>query len=124
MTTTTTMRPMPTEADVAEIWTIAEAYTGSRWISDVTATSGGVLVRYAYDLSSPAPALEAVGYATVPIRRGLVLVTGAVDQVALLDAQITALTRRRAELLAEREDEDEAEFADRMGFEARMGGPF
>lgn len=54
-----------------------------------------------------------MGYSTTQIRKGLVLVTGAVDQVALLDAQIAALTERREALVAEREDEDE--FADRMG---------
>ncbi|WP_160050103.1 MULTISPECIES: hypothetical protein [unclassified Nocardiopsis] len=95
-------RTMPTKADVPEIRTIAETYSGDIAIISVTATSGGVLVRYDRRLYSnnPAPALDAVGYTTTSIREGLLLVTGAVDQLALLDAQIAALTERRAALAA------------------------
>jgi hypothetical protein len=91
---------MPTEAHIPEIHTIATAYSGDSMILAATATSGGVLVRYDRRYgTSPAPALEAVGYTTTAIRQGLVLVTGTVDPIALLDAQIAALQARRAELL-------------------------
>jgi hypothetical protein len=90
---------MPTEVDVPEIRTIAETFSGSM-IIDVTATSGGVLVTYDRRYgASPAPALEAVGYTTTAIRKGMDLVTGVVDPIALLDAQIAALQARRADLL-------------------------
>ncbi|MEU5859351.1 hypothetical protein ABZ799_28900 [Nocardiopsis dassonvillei] len=99
-TTTPAVRPMPTATDVPEIREIAQAHSGSNRIYEVLATSGGVLVRHDRTCGeSPAPALEAVGYSTVVIRQGLVLVTGAVDPIALLDAQIAALQTRRADLL-------------------------
>jgi len=96
----TAARPMPGPDDVAEIRTIAEAYTGDQWIYQVIATSAGVLVRYHFDFRSPAPALEAVGYRTETLRHGLVLVTGAVDRLALLEAQIAALQAERDRLAA------------------------
>jgi hypothetical protein len=98
--TVTATRPMPTEANIPEIHTIATAYSGDSMILAVTATSGGVLVRYDRRYgTSPAPALEAVGYSTASLREGLVLVTGTVDPIALLDAQIATLQARRADLL-------------------------
>lgn len=102
-TTSIATRTMPTEADVPEISTIATAYSGDSMIIAVTATSGGVLVRYDRNYgTTPVPALEAVGYTTTEIRQGLLLVTGTVDPIALLDAQIAALTARRDALTAER----------------------
>lgn len=94
------VRPMPTETDVPEITQIARMFLGheSR-IFEVKATTGGVLVRYHADFKVPAPALEAVGYRTTQLRAGLVLVTGAVDVLARLDAQIAALKSERARLL-------------------------
>ncbi|MGW9351741.1 hypothetical protein [Nocardiopsis flavescens] len=97
--TTAVVRPMPTEADAGEIRAIAEAYSGDAMILAVTPTSGGTLVGYYTDGRSPGPALEEVGYRTRLLRRGLVLVTGAVDRVALLDAQIAALKAERERLL-------------------------
>ncbi|SHK92758.1 hypothetical protein SAMN05421803_14324 [Nocardiopsis flavescens] len=94
------VRPMPTKADAPEIRAIAEAYSGDCMIDEVTTTSGGTLVRYDRRFGkSPAPALEAVGYTTVDLRKGLLLVTGAVDQVARLEAQISALRAERERLL-------------------------
>lgn len=98
--TTAPTQLMPTEADVPEIEAVAAIHIGKSSYLQVQATSGGVLVRYhRTDDASPQPALEAVGYTTTSIRQGLLLVTGAIDHLALLEAQIAALTAQRDALV-------------------------
>lgn len=93
-------RPMPTEADTEEIARIAAMVLGDgRLVFETAATSGGVLLRYHRGYDSPASALEEVGYTVTDLRAGLLLVTGRVDRVALLDAQISALKAERERLL-------------------------
>lgn len=82
-------------AQAAEIRTIAAMFCGDTHIYKVCATAGGVLLQYSRDVDSPAPALEAVGYTTTVLRAGLLLVTGGLDLVELLDAQIAGLTALR-----------------------------
>lgn len=100
---TATSRIMPTEADVPEIRAITALAVGDNdWVFNVRATSGGVLVRYHRDRTSPTTALAAIGYTVTVIGAGLVLVTGAVDRLALLEGQIAALSAERDRLLAQR----------------------
>ena len=103
MSTPAPTKNMPTEDNVPEIKAITSlALNGVEWVYEVRATSGGVLVRYHRDRTSPVMTLAAIGYTVTVIGAGLVLVTGAVDRLALLEGQIAALAAERDALLEER----------------------
>src|SRR5699024_12334790 len=90
--------------------------TLGRGIWSSTTTPAGVLVTLSgKDTDDVINALRAAGYTATEVGSGTVMV-GGVDRIALLDAQIAALTAQRARLAQDRE------VLDRM--EDVMGGPF
>lgn len=91
--------------------------TLGRGIWSSTTTPAGLLVTLSGNdtTADVTDALRAAGYTATEVGSGTVMV-GGVDRIALLDAQIAALTAQRARLAQDRE------VLDRM--EDVMGGPF
>lgn len=91
--------------------------TLGRGIWSSTTTPAGLLVTLSGRESATevVDVLRAAGYTADEVHTGTVMV-GGVDRIALLDAQIAALTAQRARLAQDRE------VLDRM--EDVMGGPF
>ena len=111
----TTTGPI-TQTDLDEITTVAElASCQYRVVSSRALCRSGAVLRIGKDYRQTALALiQAAGY-TARVVANSIVVTGAVDRLTLLDAQITELTAQRDALVdAHRASE----------LEGAMGGPF
>ena len=89
--------------------------TVGRGVWSSTTTPAGLLVTLSgSDTTDVIDALRAAGYTATEVRTGTVMV-GGVDRIALLEAQIAALTAERDRLVQDREV---------RAMEDVMGGPF
>ncbi|WP_017590826.1 hypothetical protein [Nocardiopsis ganjiahuensis] len=105
-----------TQTDLDEITTVAELASGScRVVYSTALCRSGAVLQIGYDYRSAALELvRAAGYTARPVA-GSIVVTGAIDHLVLLEAQIAELTAKRDAVADARRAEE---------LEGAMGGPF
>ena len=105
-----------TQTDLDQITSVAELASGRyRVVGNALLCRTGAILRIGYDYRARALELiQDAGYTAHMTATGIV-VTAVVDELALLDAQIAALTAQRDRLAQEREVQ---------AMEDVMGGPF